>query len=336
MKRSGQYFFIHRNIDTLFAYGIFIVLYILFAFHQADFFSAYGQRSIFNQVITLSIVAFAQMLVVLTGGIDLSVASLVALSNCLAAKIMQPMITMTGNEIIGIFVTILIVLIVSALCGTLNGILVVFGRIQAIIITLATSMIFFGIASYIMPVPGGIVPRSFVRFFSGFLPGTRIPATLLIILFLVFAVWIPFRRTRFCQAIYALGGNSYSAYASGINTKRINTIVYIVGGIMCGFAGIVFTAHTASGDALGSSGFTMNAIAAVVLGGVYLTGGRGSYVGVVAGSLVMSMTLGLLIFWKISSFYQGAAQGLILLVALSFGLLREMLRKRKANSTTDV
>jgi ribose transport system permease protein len=312
-----------RNRDIVLALTVLLIVFILFASNQRDFFTKYGPQSIFNQVITLCIVAFGQFLVVLTGGIDLSVGSMVAVCNCFIAQMMSYLIAGMGSQPAGIGATVISCILVGIILGTVNGLIVVFGRIQPIIATLASSMIFSGAALLLRPTPGGDVPRAYCRFLTGRF-FDYIPVALVILLIFVFIIWMPFRRTRICQNMYAVGGNEYSAFTSGININFAKLTAYILSGVSAGVAAIMLTASTASGDATGSTGYTINSIAAVVLGGASLSGGKGSYIGAAAGAMIMSLILGILIFWGISSWYQSAAQGAILIAALSMGRLRDI------------
>lgn len=312
--------FLRRNRDVIRSYIILLIVMVLFATYQKDFLTKYGPQSIFNQVITLCVVALSQTLVILTGGIDLSVGSMVGLTNSIAATIMFPFIQAVGGELLGIVITVIIVFLAGILGGLFNGLIIVFGRLQPIIVTLASWSIFTGIAMYIRPSPGGRVAYIYTKILTG-RAFDFIPVSAIILSFFIIIIWIPFRHTKVCQSIYAVGGNEYSAYVSGINVNRTKLIVYILSGFFSACAGLLLTAQTASGDPIGSSVFTLNSIAAVILGGTAISGGKGSYLGSIAGSIILSLILGLLIFWSVPSFYQTAVQGGILIIALKLGLI---------------
>lgn len=328
MQNKKYKVFMRRNKETVSVYVLMFLVLIIFVMNQRDFFTPYGPQSIFNQIITLAIAALAQTLVVLTSGIDLSIGSIIGLSNAIAATIMSTLIISCQNKALGIIATIIIALLCGAVAGLINGLAVVFGRLQPIIVTIATSSIFLGLGLYIRPTPGGIVDPSLCEILTGRI-FTYIPVSAIVLLIFIFLIWIPFRRTRFCQAIYAIGGNEYSAYVSGINVNKTKIWVYVLAGLFSACAGILLTAQTASGDPLGGSLFTLNSIAAVVLGGTALAGGKGGYIGSFAGAVVLSLVLGLLIFWNISSFYQNAVQGGVLILALTVSNLQNVWRKKE-------
>ncbi|MCL6600723.1 MAG: ABC transporter permease, partial [Alicyclobacillus macrosporangiidus] len=298
-----------------------IVILALYIFDQPDFFTVYGPQSLFNQIITLCIVALGQTIVILTAGIDLSVGAIVGFANSLAATIMVPLTKSLGGDGMGIVVTCLIVLVCGLVMGAVNGLIVVFGRLQPIIVTLATSSIYLGISLYVRPSPGGAVPDGFSTFLTGNVFGA-IPVSALVLVLFVLVGWIPVRNSRLGQSLYAVGGNEASAYMSGISVKKAKFMAYALSGVFCACAGLLLTAQTASGDPLGSEGFTLDSIAAVVLGGTSLFGGIGSYYGTIAGASIISLIAGLLIFWNVSSFYQSLVSGIILIVAIGLSAWR--------------
>ncbi|NOU96336.1 ABC transporter permease [Paenibacillus sp. LMG 31456] len=318
-KRSG--IFVKRNKEAMMAFLILLIILILFAVNQNDFFTRFGPQSIFNQVITLSVASLAQTIVVLIGGIDLSIGAMIGLTNSIAATIMDPVVTAVGNEWLGIILTNLIVLAIGGMAGLINGVIIVYGRLQPIIVTLATASIFGGIALYIRPTSGGKVPEVYSSLLTGRV-FTYIPISAVVMAVFIVCIWVPLRRSRLGQSFYAIGGNEYSAFVSGIRINRTKLWAYTLSGLFSACAGLLLTAQTASGDPLGSSLFTLNSIAAVVLGGTALQGGKGGYLGAVAGAAILSLILGLLIFWGVPSFYQNAVQGLILILALAIGILQ--------------
>jgi ribose transport system permease protein len=296
-----------------------------------DFFTKYGPQSIFNQVITLCIASLAQTIVIITAGIDLSLGSLIILMNCMAATFMQPIIDIIGSNIAGCILTCVIIMIVGALCGLFNGYVIAYGRLQPIVVTIATGSIYIGVARYVRPTPGGIVIPEFSRVLTGRV-FDYIPMSAIILVLSVLLIWLPYRKSRSGQALYAIGGNESAAYYSGIKIKRAKILAYVIAGLCAAICGLLLTAQTRSGDPTASNNFVNNSIAAAVIGGVSLKGGKGSYIGSIAGSFILSLILGLLIFWKISSYYQNMVQGAILIIALSLSLLTSFLRGKKKNS----
>ena len=329
MNKRNIQIFARRNRDILVAYSVLLVVLMLFASNQADFLTKYGPQSIFNQIITLCIASLGQTLIIITGGIDLSIGSLVIFTNCIAATIMRPVIDLFGGSILaGSIATIAIVFVCGTLCGFLNGIMVVYGRMQPIVVTLATGSIFSGLARYIRPSPGGDVPSQFARFFTGRVLD-YIPMSAIILALSLFCIWIPYRTRKYGQALYAIGGNENAAFISGININAAKLRAYMIAGLCASICGILLTAQTRSGDPNAMNNFTNNSIAAAVLGGASLAGGTGSYIGSIAGAMILQLIVGLLIFWNISSFYQNLIQGIILILALSVNFISQVIRERR-------
>ena len=225
---------------------------------------------------------------------------------------------------------------VGALGGLINGVLVAYGRLQPIIVTLATGSIWTGIALYIRPSPGGFIPLEFSNLLAGTafaepasLPlgltwSTPIPKAAFVVAGLVI-FWLIFRRSRLATRIYAVGSSEGAAYLSGVNVQRAKLAAYTLAGFAAGCAGLINSAQTATGNALGGTIFTLNSIAAVVLGGAALAGGAGSYLGTLAGAYVIAIIPSVLQFYGVSSFYKDLVQGSVLLFAVAlgaFGLLR--------------
>jgi len=330
MKNEKLKIFVGRYRNIIIAYFVMFIVLVLFAFMQKDFFTKYGPQSIFNQIITLSIATLGQTIIILTAGIDLSVGTLIILLNCVAATIMQPIIDMVGSELLGCIITCISILALGALCGLFNGIMVVYGRLQPIVVTLATGSIFSGIARYVRPSPGGEVISAFARLMTGRVLD-YIPTAAIVLALVIFCIWIPYRNSRNGQALYAIGGNENAAYLSGINIKKAKIIAYALAGLCGGISAIMLTAQTRSGDPTAANNFTNNSIAAAALGGVSLAGGKGSYLGSIAGAVILSLIVGLLIFWNISSYYQNLIQGLILILALSVDVISSHVKLRRGH-----
>lgn len=305
--------FVARNARLILAYVILGALLVVYQ-QKSPRFTVREERSIANQGMTLSIVGLGQTMVVLTGGIDLSVGPMVSLSNSTAASLGDK-----RHPSRGLAIGILAALLVGAAGGFVNGMLVAYGRLQPIIVTLATGYIYGGIALRVRPNPGGFVPFSYVDFFTG-LYRNKVPRALFLLAALVVA-WFIFRKLRLSTRIFAIGSSQGAAYMSGVNVTRTKVAAYTLCGIAAAIAGLFFTAQTASGDANAGSVFTLNSIAAVVLGGASLAGGFGSFIGTIAGAYILAVIPSVLYFYKVSPFYQNFFQGLILLASVSLGAL---------------
>jgi ribose transport system permease protein len=310
--------FVGRNASVLLAYLAFLVLIGMYIALLPRFSGAQA-ISIANQGMTLAIAAFGQTLVIVTGGVDLSIGPLIALTNSIAASLMTDNPAQVG-------LVVLLVLITGTLCGAINGAVIAYGRLQPIVVTLATASIYTGCALFVRPRPGGYVPEWFTDGLTTSVGG--IPSALLLLALLV-VLWLVFRRTRLGLSIYAIGSSEDAAFMSGISLPRAKVAAYTLAGLLSAMAGLFFTAQTATGSALSGSVFTLNSVAAVVLGGTSLAGGRGGYIGTIAGAYVISVIVSVLFFLQVSPFYQSMFQGGILLLAVSLGSLQVLRVKNR-------
>lgn len=286
-----------------------IVFAAMFAIEQGRLPGNFEITSTVNNTMPLALAAVGQTVVVLTRGIDLSVGGVVDLTNALAA------IFLTGDLAHMVIVSLLIVL-VGAAAGLLNGLLVGLGRLQPIVVTLATLSIFQGLAIRVLPQPGGAVPEGY----TNFLVNTNGP-TALLFLGLAALGWMALRRTRLGVDLFAVGNDEAAAVALGIKAVRTKIIAYTIGGALYALAGLFLAANATAGDATTGDGYTLTSIVAVVLGGVNLFGGRGSAVGAICGAFITTMIVNILFFAHINPLYQSFYEGLFLVIAVVLGAL---------------
>ena len=263
-----------------------------------------------NQCLILGLAAIAQFFAVVIRGIDLSVGAVMALTNTLASHLLDGSPAAIGLGIIA-------VLIVGAVCGLFNGLLIVYGRLQPIVATLATASIFIGLALQLRPTPGGLVNYDLADAMTLDLFG--IPTALLICAALIGLFWIPVRKTVLGLGIYAIGSSEQAAFQSGINVALIKIASFSLAGLFAGLAGLYYSFITTTGDAGIAANFTLNSIAAVVLGGVLLRGGVGSLVGALAGAFILKTIAALMFFSGIPSLAQPLFEGMILAGAIAIG-----------------
>jgi ribose transport system permease protein len=270
-----------------------------------------------NNTMPLVLAGMAQTLVVLTRGIDLSVGGVIDLTNAVAAITLGDT---AGSMILWSF----IVLLIGAACGLVNGLLVGIGRLQPILVTLATLSIYQGIAIRVLPQPGGQVPQGY----TAMLTNTLQPWALLYVIALGFA-WTAFRRSRLGVAIYAIGNDPQAAQANGIAARRATILAYIIGGTLAAAGGLFLASSATAGDATTGNGFTLTSIVAVVLGGVSLFGGRGSAVGTIMGAFVINMIVNILFFSHIDPLYQAFYEGVFLVISvLAANFIGHLVRRR--------
>ncbi|HEY6630882.1 MAG TPA: ABC transporter permease [Rhizobiaceae bacterium] len=307
-----RYWFAEQK-GTLLALGIFVAMFVIYTANHPAGFTANVVQTASNKGVLLAFVAMAQTLVVITAGIDLSVGMIFLLTNCLASWIVvgSPLETTLG---------VIAVLLVGILCGALNGAIVIYGRLQPIVATIATGSVYFGIALLLRPYPGGSVNEDLADALTGRLFGV-IPSSLVALVAVVLIVWIPFRRSVYGRAAYAAGSSEVAAYMSGVPIKRGKFLAYTLAGLLASMGGLFLTFFTYTGEAAFASGnaYTLFSIAAVVLGGVSLFGGRGSAIGAIFGAFAFRTIGDLLFVFDFDPLWQPLFQGVVLLLAVSLG-----------------
>lgn len=298
---------------TLLAFGIFIVMFAIYSANHPAGFTPNVVQTAANKGVLLAFVAMAQTLVVITAGIDLSVGMIFTLTNCMASWL----VIGTGLETA---FGVLVVLGTGLLCGAVNGAIVIYGRLQPIVATIATGAVFFGLALLLRPVPGGSVNEDLADFLTGRFFGL-VPASLVALLVVVLVVWVPFSRSELGRAAYAAGSSETAAYMSGVPIRRGKFLAYTLAGLLAAIGGLFLTFFTYTGEAAYASGnsYTLFSIAAVVLGGVSLFGGKGSAIGAIFGALAFRTIGDLLFVFDFDPLWQPLFQGVILLIAVSLG-----------------
>lgn len=284
-----------------------LIICIIISVITPRFLTIANLRNVLTQLSINAVIAAGMTFVILTGGIDLSVGSIVAICGAVAAMLAKS----TGN----VFIAVLAALILGAIIGLLNGLIIAKGKLQAFIATLATMTVFRG-ATYVYtsgtPVSG--LGQSFMVIGNEKVLGIPIPVIIMILIFA--ASYYLLNQVRYGRYVYALGGNEDSARLSGINTQRIKTLVYVISGVMAAIGGIIVTSRIGSASPNAGSGFELDAIAAVVLGGTSLSGGEGSVLGTIIGALIIGVLNNGLNLMNVSPFYQLIVKGLVILFAV--------------------
>jgi len=325
---------LRQNSGLVAAFALFIVLWVFYnGFHPKGFSSQVMIQNA-NEAFSLSLVAMAQTIPVLAGGLDLSVGAVMTLVDCVASHVLN------GSPL-EILVGVLICLATGTLAGLVNGLVVVYGRIQPIIATLATGAVYIGLALFIRPEPGGDVSEDLNWAFTNSIADMAttfgwgeeggawdalswLPVPIVLLVLIVLLIWIPFRRSVTGRTVYAIGSAEGAAYMSGLNLNRAKIAAFTLAGFLSGCAGLFLAIQTASGNAdIPQAGaYTLNSIAAVVIGGTSLLGGSGSAIGSIFGAFVLRVISFNFRIFDIDPLLQPLIEGIILLVAVSLGAVR--------------
>lgn len=284
-----------------------VILTIVFSFMQRRFFAVNTFIDIIEQASINCFLAIGVMFPIITGGIDLSIGSIVAIVACSCGWL-----SVNG---VNPFVILIIGAVIGGAIGFINGFLVTKMRLQPFIATLGTQQIIRGIA-YLKT--GGwpilYIPDSFRSLLNGKFLNIRIFVYVMLITVGIFAYLL--KRTRLGTYIYAIGGNKEAARLSGVNTKRVECMTYCISGLLAGLAGLVMLARLGAGEPSTADGYELDAIAAAAIGGASLAGGKGSAVGAIFGSIMIYvMKVGLIVI-GMNSFVQFIAIGIVIIIAV--------------------
>ncbi|PCN42730.1 ribose ABC transporter permease [Brevibacillus laterosporus] len=286
--------------------GLFLLVIIL-SIVSSDFLTVSNIFNVLRQVSINALIAFGMTFVILTGGIDLSVGSTLALSSALSAGLMA-----SGGDP---FLAIVVGLLAGLVMGAFNGILVAKGNVAPFIATLATMTVFRGLTLVYTegkPITGlpdsfGLVGKSFFL---------QIPMPVIWMLLSFVALYFILKHTTFGRHVYALGSNEEATRLSGISTTKVKIWVYSISGLFASLAGIILTSRLNSAQPTAGTSYELDAIAAVVLGGTSLSGGKGWIVGTLIGAMIIGVLNNGLNLLNVSSFYQLVAKGAVILIAV--------------------
>jgi ribose transport system permease protein len=304
--------------------GVYILLLVLFVLYIAAApiaFTSFDLNSIVMGALPLAFAAMAQAVIVISGGIDLSIGVMVAVINVTAARLME---TAGFGTALAIAVGLMLL---GVVIGTINGALIVGTGVPDIVVTLAMSFVWGGVALLILRTPGGGAPEDFLALGTGTVISAWIPAGAVLIALVLALVWLPLRWRRPGFAIYAVGSNRERAYLSGVSVNRTRVMAYSLGGFFAAMGGLAATATTGIGTPYAGNFITLNSVAAVVLGGVSLVGGRGGMVGPVAAAICLTLVPQIMVFQGIDPNYGQVIQGALIVVVVMLGGLL-VLRQR--------
>ncbi|KQS02484.1 hypothetical protein ASF93_10580 [Microbacterium sp. Leaf347] len=287
------------EVSDLLIWAILLVLVALNVAFQPTFLTAGNLEFVFGSSLVLLFAAAAAGYLMLIAEIDLSIGAVLTLVNVLIA-------TLTPDNAV---LAIVLGIVVGLVCGLITGSFVAFLRLPSIIVTLAMSTIWAGIALFIMSRPGGSVPTEFTVWIYG-------PAPMYVTLvLLIVTVWLA--RTPMGRKIYGLGSDELGAYLSRISLPGTKLFVFGLSGVILGLGGVALSGITSVGDPLSGQSYTLKAITAAVLGGISFAGGRGLIPGALAGALALTLITNVTQFAGVSSFYQGIVDGSLLILSLA-------------------
>lgn len=294
-------------VSYLIVASLLIALLVAGGFLSDRFLTWRNIGNLFQQLVVLGMVSLGQTFVVLMGGIDLAIGSLVSALTVFLANFLQWRPDL-------VWLALPLALVAAAGVGMVNGLLTVVLRVHPLIVTLGMSSIIFGGTLMYRKEPGGSVPRAFADVAYATVFGIPVSAIVLVAIFALAGLWL--QRTRSGRNIYFVGGDREAARLNGLPVDRIVVLAYALSGLCAGVAAIFLTARTGVGDPRIGAALTLQSITPVVVGGTILAGGRGGVLGTFLGVLLVTMLNNLLNFVNVSSYVQWVIQGFIIIVAV--------------------
>ncbi len=304
-----------RRVPWALPAALFLILAAVNAILQPSFVKPAVVVSNLGTFLPLAIISVGQTYVILGGSIDLSLGAIVSLVNVVVVGVVEGM----GASPWALTVGIVAGLGTGLTCGTLNGLVLGVLRLQPIVTTFATSIVFGGLAIWVLPQAGGSLPDAYFEAYSGSVLGV-FPTPVLILL-AVLGLAALLSRTRFYTYLLATGGGLQAAFQTGLPVPRVKIASHVLAGLLASVAALCVLGETAAGDPLMGQAFTLTSVSAVVLGCTSLSGGAGTVVGSVLGAIMIGLINNVIFFAKLPFVYQSMVQGLIILAALAGGVL---------------
>jgi ribose transport system permease protein len=309
-----------RNAWTVGLIGLLIGFLALTKLIQPNY-GAPGIQGLAISVLPIALAAVAQAIVVISGGIDLSVGSMMALTSVCSAVLMK------GQDDAFAIGVVAGILVFGVVLGAINGALIVATRVPDIVVTLAMSFVWAGFALLVLHTPGGGAAPWLMESIRGPLGSEWLPRSVIVLAIVVGVVWIPLRRSRLGLSLYALGSNRLAAFRSGVPVGRTKIVSYVLTGLFSALGGLALTASTGIGSPVPGS-YTLESVAAIVLGGVSLAGGRGGVIGPIIAVVVLYLIRTDLTFLGVNPNFSTVVQGAILIGVVMFGSLVAMRKVR--------
>ena len=295
---------------ALFALILLVLSLVINLILQPNMFARDTLNSNMRVFLPIILMAVGQAIVILGGGIDISVGGTVSIVNTVLAT----RVGLEGSPA-DMWQYVFISLLIGLLAGAINGFFIAYLRLQPIITTYATSFLYAGFALFILPNPGGGIPGDIAALYRSSTP-LNVPLAFFVIA-IVLLMWLYLRSTRYGNFLYAVGGKAEAAYETAVPVTWVQFSTYVISGLMAAFAGIAITMLSGSGNADIGGTMTLNSITAVVIGGNALSGGVGGVAGPVMGAITLGIIQNIISFASIDTWWQTLVRAVIIVVALA-------------------
>lgn len=322
MRRS-RWDTLMARYPALFALVLFVISIIINLILQPNMFARETLNSNMRVFLPIILLSVGQAIVILGGGIDISVGGIVSIVNTVLAT----RVGLDGTpETMWRFV--LVSLLAGLLAGALNGFFIAYLRLQPIITTYATSFLYAGLALYILPNPGGGIPADIAKLYRETMP-LGLPLAFYVIA-IILLVWLYVSSTRFGKCLFAVGGKADAAYETAVPVTLVQFSIYVISGFMAALSGIAITMLSGSGNAEIGSAMTLNSITSVVIGGNAMSGGVGGVAGPVMGAITLNVIQNIISFAHIDTWWETLVKATIIVVALAAPGMINLIRRRRS------
>jgi ribose transport system permease protein len=309
---------------ALFALVLLLLAIVINLVVQPNMFARDTLNSNMRVFLPLILLAVGQAVVILGGGIDISVGGIVSIVNTVLAT----RVGLEGSPA-DMWRYVFISLLIGLLAGAINGFFIAFLRLQPIITTYATSFLYAGLALFVLPNPGGGIPGDIAGLYRSSTP-LNLPLAFYVIA-IVLLIWLYLRSTRYGTFLYAVGGKPQAAYETAVPVTMVQLSTYVISGLMAALAGIAITMLSGSGNADIGGPMTLNSITAVVIGGNALSGGVGGVAGPVMGAITLGVIQNIISFADIETWWETLVRAIIIVVALAAPGIVSLFRTRRGN-----
>lgn len=308
--------FIRQDLTKSVPLYVLIALVISLALLKKETFSLYFMEIKLDNALPLFLLAIGQTFVLISGGMDLSVGGVMSLATCIMAVWdASPLVMIPALLVMGLAV------------GFVNGLLIDRFSLQPFIITLGTWTMLGGCAFLLLKLDGGTIHPAFQSFFTAKILG--LPISLYIIL-LMLLLWKVFKNTRFGYAVFSLGSSERSAYYNGMNISSNKVATYMVSGLFAVIGGMAYSGQVGTGSPIVGNGNIMLSVAAAVIGGTSLSGGRGGVPGTLVGVLILKLMSDVLLFSGVTSYWTPLFQGCLLILCVAVGSLLSSIKEKRS------
>ncbi len=322
MKTNKQ---LSNYLQKFSIYIVLVVMFIVCSMLSPYFLRSNNLMNIARQLCVGILIAYGEMILIVSGFLDLSVGSVLALSGVLGVSVYKDTRSM--------LLAILVALLVGVICNLFNAVFVAQFNVPAFIATLGMQQVARGIALYYTGGANILQLGDFVDIGQGMVG--IVPVPVIIVAVITVIVWYLFNHTRYGRNLYAIGGNRKAAEASGINAKQNIYISYIINGLLAGLAGVSFMARNNSGLPNGAVGYEMTGLTAAIVGGTSFTGGVGTVMGTVAGAFIIGFLENIMNLIGVNAYIQSIIEGAIIVVAVAFDIMSKRRKSTKVIMASD-